>query len=109
MTILYRAKGLSESALKECRKTFMRSAPALRRTAEPWSIGLALQDKAWQRRIMTDKKAPAPRAAGAFIALGLLAGSLMGVVLHQPTIGLLAGFALGSALAIGLWLIDRRR
>lgn len=58
---------------------------------------------------MTNKKSPAPRAAGAIIALGLLAGALIGVVLHQPSLGLLAGFAVGAAIAIGFWIIDRRR
>ena len=58
---------------------------------------------------MTNPKSPAPRAAGAFIALGLLAGALIGVFFHQPTLGLLTGFALGLAIAIGLWLMDRRR
>lgn len=70
---------------------------------------LALDVEAWQRRCMTSKKPPAPRAAGAIIALGLLAGTLIGIFLHQPSLGFLVGLALGSAIAIGLWLMDRRR
>lgn len=58
---------------------------------------------------MTEPKQPAPRAAGIFIALGLIGGSLVGVALHQPTIGLLAGFGLGTVIAGVLWLVDRRR
>lgn len=58
---------------------------------------------------MTDKKPPAPRAAGAIIALSLLAGTLIGIVFHQSSLGFLAGLALGTAVAVGLWLMDRRR
>lgn len=58
---------------------------------------------------MTDKKPPAPRAAGAIIALSLLAGTLIGIVFRQSSLGFLAGLALGTAVAVGLWLMDRRR
>ena len=75
----------------------------------PLGAALVLTRKPWQRYRMKNQKSPAPRAAGAFIALGLLAGTLVGVFLHQPSLGLLTGFALGTAIAIALWLIDRRR
>lgn len=57
---------------------------------------------------MTDKKPPAPRAAGAFIALGLIGGALIGVAMHQPSLGLLIGFAAGVLAALVQWRMDRR-
>ena len=58
---------------------------------------------------MTDKKPPAPRAAGAFIALGLIAGAVIGAVMHQPSLGLLLGFAVGVFVALVQWGMDSRR
>lgn len=58
---------------------------------------------------MTKPSTPAPRAAGAFIALGLIVGSVIGIGFGQPTIGLLAGFGVGMIIAIGQWLFDRAR
>ncbi|MFM1981348.1 MAG: hypothetical protein RJB22_67 [Pseudomonadota bacterium] len=72
------------------------------------AAALALPGGPWQRRAMTISKPPEPRAAGAFIALGLLGGTLAGVFMGQPTIGLLAGFGLGLAIALLVWLKDRR-
>lgn len=58
---------------------------------------------------MTKPSTPSPRAAGVFIALGLIIGPIIGIVYHQPTIGLLAGLGLGLVIAIGQWLFDRAR
>ncbi len=44
---------------------------------------------------------------GIFIALGALFGAVTGVFLGQPSIGLLAGFAIGVLIAVALWLKDR--
>ena len=52
---------------------------------------------------------PPQRAAGAFIALSVVAGMLIGVMAHQPTIGILGGTAAGVAAALILWLQDRKR
>ena len=52
---------------------------------------------------------PAPRAAGCFIAGAVIAGALLGVYLGQPSIGVIAGAGSGIALALVLWLFDRRR
>jgi hypothetical protein len=50
-----------------------------------------------------------PRAAGGvLIALFVMVGAIGGVALGQPTIGFLVGLAVGIALAVGVWLIDRR-
>ena len=52
---------------------------------------------------------PAPRASGFFIAVAVVAGAVIGARLGQPSIGVLAGAAAGTALALALWLLDRRR
>ena len=49
-----------------------------------------------------------PRAAGAFIALSVIAGAVIGAKAGQPTIGILCGTAAGAAFALFLWLQDRR-
>lgn len=49
-------------------------------------------------------------AGGIAIALGAMGGALIGAAgYHQPTIGFLAGVAAGVAIALGVWLVDRRR
>ena len=51
-----------------------------------------------------------PRLGGGiFLFGGLLAGSVAGVALNEPSIGRIAGFGVGGALAILLWLFDRSR
>lgn len=50
-----------------------------------------------------------PRAAGAPLALAIVAGALIGTVLGEPTFGVLAGFGLGLAVALLVWWRDRRR
>lgn len=49
-------------------------------------------------------------AAGGFaIATGVLGGTILGAVgFHQPTIGFLVGAAAGVAIALAVWLVDRR-
>lgn len=54
---------------------------------------------------------PTPRPAtpgpGGPLILLILAGTIAGVALGQPTIGFLAGLALGSAAALFLWWRSR--
>ncbi|HEX8447427.1 MAG TPA: hypothetical protein VF649_12545 [Sphingomonas sp.] len=51
-----------------------------------------------------------PQAAGGiFLAIGALAGALIGMRNGQPTLGLLIGFGLGLGIALALWLVQRRR
>ncbi|WP_196221757.1 hypothetical protein [Sphingobium sp. CAP-1] len=52
-----------------------------------------------------DKKNPT--GAGAIIALLILAGTIGGGLLGQPTIGLLAGAGAGILIALLLWLRER--
>lgn len=50
-----------------------------------------------------------PMAGGSLIALCLIGGVGIGIAQGQPTIGFLAGFGAGVLLALGVWLVDRRR
>lgn len=50
-----------------------------------------------------------PRGGGFLIAVSVLAGVLIGGFANQPSIGLLAGLAIGSAAALLLWWQDRGR
>lgn len=59
-----------------------------------------------KREPMTNGKKN-PTGAGAIIALLILAGTIGGGLLGQPSIGLLAGAALGILIAILLWLRER--
>lgn len=47
------------------------------------------------------------RGGGALLALSILAGAIVGIALGQPSIGVLAGIGLGTAIAIMIWLRDR--
>lgn len=48
------------------------------------------------------------RAAGGLMAVSILGGVIAGLALGQPTIGFLAGAALGALFLLGFWLLDRR-
>ena len=48
-------------------------------------------------------------AGGFFIAMGALVGTGVGIALRQPSLGFLGGMALGIAVALGIWAVDRRR
>ncbi len=51
-----------------------------------------------------------PRLAGGiFVALGLLVGAIAGIAMNQPSAGMIVGFGLGSAIALLIWLFDRKR
>lgn len=49
------------------------------------------------------------RAGGCFLTLFILAGFLYGLSIQNPMKGVFIGTAIGAALAILVWLIDRRR
>ena len=53
-------------------------------------------------------KARQSRAGGVLIALGIVIGIVVGAILHEPSIGVLAGFGVGTLLALLVWLLDRR-
>ena len=52
---------------------------------------------------------PSPSAAGAPLALSILAGALIGAILHQSVIGAVVGLVVGVAIAVVVWLRDRKR
>jgi len=57
---------------------------------------------------MNDRKNGTPaRAGGFFIALLAIGGVFIGGFMGQPSIGLLAGVALGVAIAVALWWKER--
>jgi uncharacterized BrkB/YihY/UPF0761 family membrane protein len=58
---------------------------------------------------MTSDKSKHPTGAGAIIALLILAGTIIGGLMGQPSIGLLAGAGLGALIALLLWLRERPR
>lgn len=51
----------------------------------------------------------APIAGGALLALGLVAGTVIGVLRGQPSLGFIGGMGIGLALLIAVALVDRVR
>ncbi|ATE64822.1 hypothetical protein [Rhizorhabdus dicambivorans] len=58
---------------------------------------------------MEQQKGGASRAGGAIVAFTIIAGAVIGNHFGQPSIGVLSGIGLGVALALALFLVDRRR
>jgi hypothetical protein len=51
-----------------------------------------------------------PRLAGGiFIAFGLLIGAVVGVAMDQPSAGTVIGMAIGTVIAVVIWIMDRKR
>jgi UDP-N-acetylmuramyl pentapeptide phosphotransferase/UDP-N-acetylglucosamine-1-phosphate transferase len=50
-----------------------------------------------------------PTAGGIFLFLGPVIGALYGIGRGEPILWMLYGFATGIALALTVWLIDRRK
>ncbi len=50
-----------------------------------------------------------PRAGGALIAIAILVGAVVGIAYRQASLGVVAGLAVGIALALLIWLADKRR
>ena len=59
------------------------------------------------RQAMTQRRSTA--AGGIFLFLGPVVGAVYGIEAGEPIIWMLAGFAIGVLLAIGVWLVDRKR
>ena len=49
------------------------------------------------------------QAAGSILAVSIIAGTVAGVIVGQPSIGFLVGTAAGILMAILFWLAERRR
>jgi hypothetical protein len=56
-----------------------------------------------------DQRAKFTQAGGSILAIAIIAGTVAGVIVGQPSIGFLIGAGTGAVLAILLWLRDRRR
>jgi hypothetical protein len=50
-----------------------------------------------------------PLAGGIFLFLGPVIGAAYGVEVGQPIAWMLAGFGVGVAIALAIWLFDRKR
>lgn len=50
-----------------------------------------------------------PAAGGIFLFIAPVIGALYGLGRNQPILWMLYGFAAGVALALLVWLVDRRR
>lgn len=50
-----------------------------------------------------------PAGGGAMIALGVVLGAIVGLVLGQPTLGMLVGFGIGTAIALAMWWASRHQ
>lgn len=48
------------------------------------------------------------QAAGSMLAISIIAGAVAGVIVGQPSIGVLVGTGAGILLAILFWLKERR-
>ena len=48
-------------------------------------------------------------AGGFFIFVGLMIGSIIGIIYGQPSIGMVGGMASGGIIATAIWLLDRRK
>ncbi|WBH17252.1 hypothetical protein [Sphingomonas radiodurans] len=51
---------------------------------------------------------PTANAGGFLLAASLLVGTIIGVMKGEPSIGFMVGLAIGVALAVAVWLLDRR-
>ncbi|MDO7843354.1 hypothetical protein [Sphingomonas immobilis] len=53
-------------------------------------------------------KTKSPAAGGFLIAIGSIAGAIIGLFQGEPTKGFLIGLGAGIGMAIAIWLLDRR-
>ena len=82
----------------------------------PSYIRLRVRQYAWKGRPMNETGKPVPPrhpskgvAGGFFIFVGLIIGSIIGIIYDQPSIGMVGGMASGGIIATVIWLRDRRK
>jgi hypothetical protein len=56
-----------------------------------------------------EKRARYTQAGGSILAISIIAGTVGGIIVGEPSIGILAGIGAGALLAILFWLNERRR
>ncbi len=56
-----------------------------------------------------DRRSRYKQAGGSILAISIIAGTVAGVIVGQPSIGFLVGTAAGLLLLILFWLHERRR
>ena len=54
-------------------------------------------------------RTPTTQAGGLFLMLGIVGGTIWGMVTTKVMLGVLTGTGIGIALALAMWLIDRLR
>jgi F0F1-type ATP synthase assembly protein I len=55
------------------------------------------------------ENSPPRLAGGIFIAFGLLIGAIIGIAMDQPSAGTVIGMAIGTVIAVVIWIVDRKR
>lgn len=50
-----------------------------------------------------------PAAAGVLLMIAILGGAILGMVMRQPSAGLVGGIVVGTIVAVLFWLWDRKR
>ena len=55
------------------------------------------------------ENSPPRHAGGIFIAFGLLIGAIIGIAMDQPSAGTVIGMAIGTVIAVVIWIVDRKR
>lgn len=81
------------------------AAPARRLILER----LASLRETWQQPVMGKETGQGEaRGGGIWIAVGAIAGAVVGAYLGQPSAGLVIGSGSGILVAVALWLADRR-
>jgi hypothetical protein len=56
-----------------------------------------------------DSRTKYTQAGGSILAISIIAGTVAGVIVRQPSIGFLVGTGAGILLAVLFWLNERRR
>jgi membrane associated rhomboid family serine protease len=76
----------------------------------PHGAVLAPASRAWHWERLEGQEGLVQRGGGILVAIGLLLGSVIGVMQGQPSIGLIAGLAVGLVgAALVAWWDSRRR
>lgn len=57
---------------------------------------------------MSERSNKGSKAGGSILAGCIIAGAIGGVIVREPSIGLLVGTAAGVLISLLLWLRDRR-